>query len=232
MIESTLKLNIHPKGASSSITVSQYDVGSRKIIFEITGGYTVPTDAVVHLRGTKPDDTGFDYMCDVSEGKPSIVVQEQMTAVPGNVVCELAIYEDSTKLHTEHFIINVIKSALINSIKLSKSEISMLETAGDSAIAAAKSASAAKASADSASSAETKASSAAIEAGKSQADAANSANVASTSATFAAKSAASAAAADHSAKDSKVSWGGGVNYTGEVPPRSLRPCPRKCRQTG
>ena len=127
VIESTLKLSVNPNGVPLIIAVSQYDVGSRKIIFEMTGGYTVPNDAVVHLRGTKPDGTGFDYVCDVSDGNPSIVVQEQMTACPGNVVCELAIYENDTKLHTERFIICVRASALSNNVKLSESQISTLE---------------------------------------------------------------------------------------------------------
>lgn len=144
----TVNLSLTPGGIEPIVNVGQYDVGSRTLKFNL-GGYSIPDGAAAEVRGTKPDRTGFTYACDITDGTASIVVQDQMTACAGRVRCELEIRSKDAPaavIHTARFILKVDKSPLDDTTVISDSELSLLETAGNSARAAAESASAAKAS--------------------------------------------------------------------------------------
>lgn len=189
----TIPLSIEPGGIEPIINVSQYDSGVRKINFDLTD-YSLPSDATVRVRGSKPDGKGFVYTTYTGPGdRVSIFVEDQMTACAGLVRCELEIRSNdspSDVIHTARFTLKVDKSPLDDTTVISDSELSLLETAGNSARAAAESASAAKASADSASG--------------SEANAAASASAASSSAKAIASSASEAASSATAAKTSET----------------------------
>lgn len=148
-VQRTIPLSIDPGGIEPIINVSQYDAGVREINFNFTD-YSLPSDATVKVRGTKPDGKGFVYYASTSPGGgASIFVEDQMTACAGRVRCELEIRSKDAPtavIHTARFILKVDKSPLDDTTVISDSELSLLETAGNSARAAAESASAAKAS--------------------------------------------------------------------------------------
>lgn len=178
----TVNLPVVPGSILPIVHVSQYDVGSRTLKFNLVS-YTIPDGATVAIRGTKPDKTGFSYACTVADGGASVVVRDQMTVCAGRVRCELAISQNGTILHTARFVLDVDKAPLDSATAISKTDMSTIEKATQDA---AKSATDSAASADSASSA-------ASAAGKSQTAAANSATSAANSASAAAESADKAA---------------------------------------
>ena len=177
----TVNLSVVPGSILPVVHVSQYDVGSRTLKFNLVS-YTIPDGATVAIRGTKPDKTGFSYACTVADGGASVVVRDQMTVCAGRVRCELTISQNGTILHTARFVLDVDKAPLDSATAISKTDMSTIEKATQDA---AKSATDSAASADSASSA-------ASAAGKSQIAAANSATSAAQSAS-AAKTSAEAA---------------------------------------
>ena len=147
MITTTVSLSITPGGIEPIVNVGQYDVGSRTLLFDFGSSYSIPDGAIVSIRGTKPDKTGFAYSCTVDSGKASVVVQDQMTACAGRVPCEVLIEVDGTRLHSATLVLVVKPSALADDTKISESDFSILESVGDvsqSVRAAAASAAAAK----------------------------------------------------------------------------------------
>jgi hypothetical protein len=133
MITTTVSLSITPGGIEPVVHVSQYDVGSRTLLFDFGSSYSIPDGAIVSIRGTKPDKTGFAYSCTVDSGKASVVVQDQMTACAGRVRCELAISQSGTILHTSRFVLRVDASPLDSATPISKTEIAALESLEQSA---------------------------------------------------------------------------------------------------
>ncbi len=124
---------MEPGGIEPTVHVSQYDAGSRTLLFDFGPSYSIPSGASVSIRGTKPDKTGFAYPCTIASGKASVVVQDQMTVCAGRVPCEVRIEVDGTRIHSATFVLDVKPSALDDTTVISDSELSLLETAGNSA---------------------------------------------------------------------------------------------------
>lgn len=117
MVVTKVDLDLNSRGVVPRIEVSRMDSGLRVFEFTLYDGetlYTVPSNASITLQGTKPDRKGFSYNCTytASTGTVRVSCTEQMTAVVGEVVCQLVVVDTSKKrVASFAFIINVNKSA-------------------------------------------------------------------------------------------------------------------------
>lgn len=106
----SINLNLIPKGIADVVNVSQYDVG-RQIQFTLYDGankYTIDPTATVQIGGRKGDNHIFIY--DQTDGYVSfsgstvtITTSQQMTAYPGDVLCQLRIIKDGNTLASLNF---------------------------------------------------------------------------------------------------------------------------------
>ena len=137
MIKQFIKVNLVPKPRDiPEINVSQYDKELRTLIFDVYNGealFEIPENCTVTIRGTKPDNTGFEYETEYSDFRVEVDVKDQMTACSGKVECELRIVDENLGiLGTANFRINVKRSALSDSIVISETELPMVEIASQS----------------------------------------------------------------------------------------------------
>ena len=95
MTKQTVNVNIIAGSAKPVVHVSQYDHDAGALVFNIYDGdteFSIPPDATIIMQGTKPDKQFFLYQCDGFSGNTvTCSVHDQMTAVAGNVECELRI---------------------------------------------------------------------------------------------------------------------------------------------
>lgn len=156
MITQELDLNMVPGTVPPVINVSQFDTGARTFVFTLYNRATLFTGAVASCRieGIKPDKKGFSYDASYNAGVVTADCTEQMTAVAGNVICELRLVaSNGDNLGTLNFILCVERSPMNAEVDISETEIpAIIELAREQAEAAAASASQAASSARSASS--------------------------------------------------------------------------------
>ena len=162
MITQELDLNMVPGTVPPVINVSQFDTGARTFKFYLYNGATLFNGAVASCRieGIKPDGKGFSYNASYSNGVVTADCTEQMTAVSGNVLCEIRLLENTEKvLGTLNFTLCVEKSPLNEDTDISETEIPAIidlarRNAQQAANSASQAASSASAAANSASQAE------------------------------------------------------------------------------
>ena len=146
MITVQTELDVSPGGIAPVIHVSQYDTGSRTLIFNLISGagdLILPGGVKAEIRGTKPDGNGFSYECSITGKIVTADVTEQMTAAAGKAICELVLYTgeparegavaspDFTQLATANFILFIERAALDKDTLKSGSEIRQLITVID-----------------------------------------------------------------------------------------------------
>jgi len=149
MITQTINLNMVPGSVYPVIHVSQYDNDSGALKFNLFNGsaFSVPAGSAVVINGTKPDGYGFSYSATYSGNVVTANVTQQMTAVAGEVKCELRITKNSDIIGTQNFTLMVEPAALDNNTVISDSDIPAIAAAADYAASASSSASAAATSA-------------------------------------------------------------------------------------
>jgi|GEM_PF-4105694 len=159
MITQTYTLPLQPGGVPLRIPCVQRDANSRDISFDLTSGgvaFSPPDGAVVTFDGTKPDGKSFSTAGAISGTKITVTLSQQMTAVAGDVPCQLTITSGTAVLGTARFILAVSEAAIPTDPDLSTSDMSVFETlknsAAQSAITAAEQAAAAANSASAAAS--------------------------------------------------------------------------------
>lgn len=150
MITQTYTLSLQPGGAPLRIPCVQRDANSRDISFDLTSGgvaFSPPDGAVVTIDGTKPDGKSFSHTGTISGNTVTVTLTQQMTAVAGDVPCQLTIAIGTAVLGTARFILAVSEAAIPTAPDLSTSDMSVFETlknsAAQSAITAAEQAAAA-----------------------------------------------------------------------------------------
>ena len=141
MITTQIELDVSPGGIAPVIHVSQYDTGSRTLLFNLVataGDLILPNSTHAEIRGTKPDGNGFSYECQIVGKQVTADLTEQMTAAAGKAVCEIVLYTgtparedqaasaDFTQLCTANFILYVERAALDKDTVKSASEIRQL----------------------------------------------------------------------------------------------------------
>ena len=132
MITQKYNLDLVPSGVPVIVHVSQYDSDSRTIqmdIYEDGVAYEIPSTAIVTVRGTKADNTGFEYTCSADGNRASFLVKEQMTIFKGKVPCELRISNNGNIVGTANFILAVEETPMDSTITISETELPLLEEA-------------------------------------------------------------------------------------------------------
>ena len=129
MVAYELDLNVIPGNVRPRLNVSQYDHGQTIsfVLWNLNTPYSLPSGAAVSIAGTKPDGTGFIYACELQNNQPVATITEQMSAVAGEVTCELAIVVDSDRQGTINFIIDVEPAALRSDVPISETDIPVIE---------------------------------------------------------------------------------------------------------
>ena len=137
MLTNRIPLNVSPGGVPPVVRVSQYDAGSRILAFQLVapeGELVLPAGLRAEIHGTKPDGNGFSYDCTIQETLVTAQLTAQMTAVAGNVVCEVVLFvgtpptsdspasSDYQQLATANFILAVERAALDKDTLVSGSE--------------------------------------------------------------------------------------------------------------
>lgn len=131
MTNQTFSLDLIPRGIAPIVHVSQYDKGQTWTITLMENGlaYTIPAGVAVIILGTKPDGYGFEYPCTYDGSVVTSTVHQQMTAVEGDVQCEIRLQDDDDIIGTVNFIIRVEPAALSDDTIISDSDIAAIEEA-------------------------------------------------------------------------------------------------------
>ena len=125
-------LNLQPTfNVELILNCSQYDTTYRVFNLELYDGldlYEIPEDAVISVRGTKPDETIFDTTL---TGEGSIVnfpLEDYMTVVPGIVQCELRVTKFGEIIGSANFVLDVEPTSL-DEEAVSETQLPLLEEA-------------------------------------------------------------------------------------------------------
>lgn len=108
-------INLVPGAIPPRINVSQYDDDSRTLSLALYDGavsYTPGSNTTAQIQGTKPDGKGFQYDATIEQNKVIFYITQQMTAVAGDVLCEVVIKNSTMTIATGNFILAVEKAAL------------------------------------------------------------------------------------------------------------------------
>lgn len=136
MITQTYNLNLIPDRVPVIVNCSQYDANSRTIEMVIYDGsalYTIPSGTSASVRGTKSDNTGFEYPCTINGSKVSFDIQDQMTIFAGKVPCEIRLSKDGGIIGTCNFLLNVEETPLDPDVTISETVLPLLEEAEQNA---------------------------------------------------------------------------------------------------
>lgn len=134
MIEQKINIDMIPGGPLPIVQASQFDVQTNAVAFTLYRGselFTLPAGAGVLVNGKKPDSTGFSYSAASASGSTvRINVTKQMTAVFGDVICELRISSGQQDVGTCNFILRVERSPLDDAV-ISETVLPLIEQAAE-----------------------------------------------------------------------------------------------------
>ena len=135
MITQTLELNLIPGRVLPMVNASQYDKDSRTLEFIVYNGDATfdLTGLSAYVQGLKPDGHGFNYDATVANGKITLDVTKQMTAAAGRVMCEVVLYDQTERIGTGNFILNVEAAAMPDGSDMSSSDYAVIEELLDKA---------------------------------------------------------------------------------------------------
>lgn len=136
MITQQVKLNLIPGQVFPRVNASQYDNGTRTLQMILYNGdqvFNIASGMTAVVQGTKPDNTGFQYSATITEGSniATLDITQQMTAVSGEVVCELVISSDDDRIATVNFILFVEAAALRDDTIISETDLPLIEEAAE-----------------------------------------------------------------------------------------------------
>lgn len=135
MYTQNTNLSVIPSGVRPVVPCSQYDNQLQAIRFNLYKEgtpFTIPSGAAVLINGYKPDNTAFSYAATATSGNTATFsVTQQMTAVAGDVECELRVRTASEIIGTLNFILRVEPAPLHDDSVLSDTDIPLIEQAVD-----------------------------------------------------------------------------------------------------
>lgn len=135
MYTQDVNLNVVPVGVRPVVHCSQYDNNLQALRFSLyrnNTAFAIPSGAAVLINGYKPDNTGFSYAATAINGNTAtFTVTQQMTAVAGEVLCELRVRTESQIIGTLNFILRVEPAPLTDDTILSETDIPLIEQAVD-----------------------------------------------------------------------------------------------------
>lgn len=134
MTNQNLDINLIPGGVLPIVYASQFDVQADAVTFTLYSGaslFSMPSGTGVLVNGKKPDVTGFSYSASYASGSTvRINITKQMTAVAGDVMCELRLSRGSEEVGTCNFILRVEKSPLDDAV-ISETVLPLIEQAAE-----------------------------------------------------------------------------------------------------
>lgn len=136
MITQSINLNLITGQVLPRVNASQYDNNTRTLTMYLYDGeliFNIPNGVSGYIQGTKPDRTGFQYLATVTAGSNvvSFDITEQMTAVAGDVTCELVLVDGDDRIATVNFILHVEPAALSDDTVISETELPLIEEAAE-----------------------------------------------------------------------------------------------------
>lgn len=130
MITQYAYLSLVPGSVPPVIHVSQYDNGTRSLVFTITDNGLDYTGLSIRIDGIKPDGKAFSFGDgeDFSITRAGNVVTSdcvtQMTAAAGTVRCSLVFYnEELDRLESADFVLEVKRAAIEDDATISETEL-------------------------------------------------------------------------------------------------------------
>ena len=139
MITQEYDLNLVPNTVDVVVPVSQFDYEGRTIKFNVYNGSTkfnIPSGSSVVVTGRKPDAKIFDYACTYSGSVVNFNVKQQMTAVSGDVICEIRIRSGNQNIGSLNFILRVENTPYFDSVVISETDLDVINGAEDAAMRA------------------------------------------------------------------------------------------------
>lgn len=139
MIEQNYILNLVPNKVPLVVNCSQYDSLSRTIKMKIYDGtevYEIPSGTTATVRGSKQDNTGFEYPCEIEGSTVSFDIQDQMTIFSGRVPSEIRLTNNGEIIGTCNFEFYVEPTPLDPNVTISETDLPLLEEAEQNAIRA------------------------------------------------------------------------------------------------
>lgn len=129
-----INIDVIPGGPLPVVHASQFDVQTNAVTFTLYRGsevFTMPGGTGVLVNGKKPDSTGFSYSAAYASGSTiRINITKQMTAVYGDVICELRMASGQQDVGTCNFILRVEKSPLDDAV-ISETVLPLIEQAAE-----------------------------------------------------------------------------------------------------
>lgn len=118
-------LDVTPGGYPTRINLNQYDNDFTIVfnLFSSSGEITIGSNATAAISGTKKDGNGYSVTASISGKTVTVAGDKQLTAVPGENVFEIVIYDDDKEIRTSNFIIDVERAALDKDTIVSQSKI-------------------------------------------------------------------------------------------------------------
>ena len=108
------------------INVSQRDDVGRTISFQLfnsSGSWSLPEDAIITLEGTKPDKKVFVAKGQYADNIVTFVIRKQMTAVSGRVRCKVKVTSGEKEVESAPIILKVDAAGIKEDADISKSDI-------------------------------------------------------------------------------------------------------------
>lgn len=134
MTVQNLNIDVIPGGPLPIVHASQFDVQTNAVTFTLYRGaeiFQMPGGTGVLVNGKKPDSTGFSYSASYASGSTiRINITKQMTAVYGDVICELRMSSGQQDVGTCNFILRVEKSPLDDAV-ISETVLPLIEQAAE-----------------------------------------------------------------------------------------------------
>ncbi len=129
MVSYELDLNTKTGDVLPRLHVSQYNKGQAVecLIYDGNSPIEIPSGATAMVNGTKPDNTGFEYSATASGSTVTFTITEQMTAVAGEVTCEVVIFKDEERVGTINFLLVVEPAALADDTVISETDLPVIQ---------------------------------------------------------------------------------------------------------
>ena len=117
VITQNYDIDLEPTGYSPVVKMSQFDTGSRTIVFTVYHGHELAQidGMVARVDGTRSDGVEFSRPCTVGTGgKVSFTISQEMTKSAGKHAAELVIFDaDGNPIGTQNFIIEVEPAPMV-----------------------------------------------------------------------------------------------------------------------
>lgn len=128
MVTQEIDLNLIPSSEPVVVHLSQYDEGYHRLICHLYEGAVPyePVSPTVKVQGTKPDNHGFQYFCDIDGSTAYVDINLQMTACAGRVPTQLIVTESTGVTGSFAFELDVQESTLVLDVDISETDIPII----------------------------------------------------------------------------------------------------------